>query len=218
MVHIGKSSPMIKPVVALGVLICLAALAAPAQPQRFDYYLLALSWTPSFCEAEGDAEDREQCEPGQDFGFTLHGLWPQYEDGWPEFCDSARRDPSRRQTGAMADIMGSGGLAWYQWKKHGRCTGLDAADYFDAAREAYKAIAIPPVSGGIELRASELEQAFLDANDDLDADTVIVTCRDDLVREVRICLNRDLAPRACAPDVERAACSYRGRLDLPPIR
>ncbi len=77
---------------------------------------------------------------------------------------------------------------------------------------------LPPVSGGIEIRASEIEAAFLDANDDLTADAVIVTCRDDLVREVRICLDRDLAPRACAPDVERSACRYRGRLDLPPIR
>ena len=30
----------------------------------------------------------EQCDPDRDLGFTLHGLWPQYEEGWPEDCDS----------------------------------------------------------------------------------------------------------------------------------
>ena len=94
-------------------------LAAPAAAQTFDYYVLALTWTPSWCAAEGEARDG-QCDPGRDLGFTLHGLWPQFEQGWPEDCPSEEADPSRRETAAMADVMGSGSLAWYQWKKHGR--------------------------------------------------------------------------------------------------
>ncbi len=203
---------MIKP-----YLVSLAlALAAPAAAEDFDYYLLALTWTPSFCEAEGDARDRAQCDAGRGLGFTLHGLWPQNDEGWPEFCDSSARDPSRRDTAAMADIMGDAGLAWYQWKKHGRCSGLSARDYFDRARFAYSLIALPDPGG--EATAAEVEAAFLAANPDLAPEDLIVTCRGDLLREVRICLDRDLAPRPCGADVERAACRYRGPLDLPPPR
>ena len=75
-----------------------------------------------------------QCDPARDLGWVLHGLWPQYEDGWPSFCRTAERDPTRRETAAMADIMGTSGLAWYQWKKHGRCAGLSARGLLRAAR------------------------------------------------------------------------------------
>jgi ribonuclease T2 len=190
--------------------------AVPAQAQRFDYFLLALAWTPSYFLAEGSEANREQCDPARDLGFTLHGLWPQYEDGWPEFCDTDARDPSRAETAAMGDIMGSGGLAWYQWKKHGRCTGLAPEDYFAASRLAYEAVA-PPAIMDDAVTADEVEAAFLDANPALGPDAVVVTCRDDLIREVRICLDPTLSPRQCGPDVVRSACRYRGELDLPPI-
>jgi ribonuclease T2 len=211
--YIGAMRQMIKT-----YLTTLALLAAPlpAAAQDFDYYLLSLTWTPSFCAAEGDAEDREQCDPGRDLGFTVHGLWPQYEEGWPEFCDATVRDPSRGQTGDMADIMGSGGLAWYQWRKHGRCTGLPAAEYFRDTRAAFAGLQVPRIRDE-RITEAEVEAAFLAANPALRPNAVIVTCRDGLVREVRICLTPGLAPRACGADVLRAACRARGDLSLPPI-
>jgi ribonuclease T2 len=207
---------MIKRILRVAALLA-AATAGRAAAQEFDYYVLALAWAPSYCEAEGDARDAEQCDPARDLGFTLHGLWPQYEDGWPEFCDGTTRDPGRDETAAMADIMGSGGLAWYQWKKHGRCTGLRPDVYFGAARLAFAGVAMPRAGGG-QVSATELEQAFLDANPTLSPDGVIVTCRDDLVREVRICLDRDLASRSCGGAVLRGACRYRGELEMPAVR
>jgi ribonuclease T2 len=197
-----------------------AALAAgldagPAAAQDFDYYLLALTWTPSWCAAEGG--DSEQCDPARDLGFTLHGLWPQFEDGWPADCATDHRDPSRRETVAMADVMGSGGLAWYQWRKHGRCAGLDPADYFGLARRAYAALELPEPDGG-RATAGEVEGAFLAANPGLAPDELIVTCRGGRIEEVRLCLTRDLDPRPCAADVARDACRTRGPLDLPPVR
>lgn len=202
----------IKSYLAAGV----ALLAPPAAAQDFDYYLLALTWTPSFCAAEADENDREQCAPGRGLGFTLHGLWPQNEDGWPEYCDTRARDPSRRETSAMADIMGSGGLAWYQWKKHGRCSGLPPEDYFATARAAYAAVTLPDIAGPI--READLERAIRDLNPGLDADEVIVTCRGDFIREVRICLDARLEPRDCGRDVLEDACRYGGQLDMPPER
>ena len=111
----------------------------------FDYYVMSLSWSSNWCALEGDARGEDQCRPGKNLTFTLHGLWPQYENGWPSYCRTTARDPSRRQSAAMADIMGSGGLAWYEWKKHGRCAGLTAEGYFATARKAYGSVTIPPL-------------------------------------------------------------------------
>jgi ribonuclease T2 len=189
---------------------------ASARAQDFDYLVMALSWTPSFCEAEGGERNREQCDPSRDLGFTLHGLWPQYEDGWPEYCETEKSDPTRAESADMADIMGSGGLAWYQWKKHGRCTGLKGRDYYGVSRLAYNSINNPDNLED-EISAQDLESAFIRANPDLDFESTIVTCRGDYIREVRICLDFKLNPRDCAPDMQRSACRYKGELDLPPI-
>ncbi len=198
--------------------LVLSLTAVSAKAGDFDYYLLALTWTPSFCAAEGGERDREQCDPARGLGFTVHGLWPQYEDGgWPEFCSTSARDPSRRDTGRMADIMGSGGLAWYQWRKHGRCTGLSARDYFADTRTAFANLAMPRIREA-RLTEAEVEAAFLAANPELDSNGVIVTCRDGLVREVRICLTPGLEPRDCGDDVLAATCRARGDLSLPPVR
>ncbi|SNR53745.1 ribonuclease T [Paracoccus sediminis] len=182
--------------------------AAPAQDMAgdFDYYVLTLSWSPSWCRATGDARDADECERGSGLDFVVHGLWPQYEQGYPEYCDTDERDPSRRETQAMADLMAPG-LALHQWKKHGRCSGLSAAGYYDAMREAADRIAVPVLFDGlsrdIALPPAVVEDAFLEANPDLTFDGTTVTCQGDALREVRICLTRDLDPRRCAPDVRR---------------
>jgi ribonuclease T2 len=185
-------------------LLCLAlprAGRAADEAGVFDYYIMALSWNAAWCEAEGAGRGAPQCDPALDIGFVLHGLWPQFEDGWPEYCRSAARDPSRAETAAMADIMGSGGLALYQWKKHGRCSGLDPATYFALARRAWGAIERPDILRRVRLPRRvapvAIEQAFLEANPALGPDSVTVTCPDRRFREVRICLTKDLRPRPC---------------------
>lgn len=174
---------------------------------RFDYYILALSWSPSWCRQEGDARDAAQCDAGRKTDFTVHGLWPQFERGWPENCRTGERDPSRRDSAAMADLMGSGGLAWYQWQKHGRCSGLSAADYYALTRAAAHSIAIPAVfddlGRDIRLPPSVVEEAFIEANPQLTRDGITVTCRDTALQEVRICLTPKLEPRRCGTDVSR---------------
>lgn len=193
----------------LTALIALCPLTTRAEDVagRFDYYILALSWSPSWCSAEGDAREADQCETGRGVDFTVHGLWPQYENGWPQNCRTSHRDPSRRDSKAMADIMGSAGLAWYQWQKHGRCSGLPAADYYAATRAAADRIAIPAVfedlGRDIRLPPSVVEDAFIEANPALERNGITITCRSSALQEVRICLTRDLEPRACAPDARR---------------
>ncbi|MEJ6390381.1 ribonuclease T2 [Gymnodinialimonas ulvae] len=194
-------------------LICAAGLAqAEGEPAgEFDYYVLALSWTPTWCAIEGDDRDSPQCDAGQGYGFTLHGLWPQYETGWPSYCPTALRAPSRGMTGEMTDIMGSSGLAWHQWRKHGVCTGLEAADYYALSRVAYDSITRPDLlrqlDREVRLPAAVIEEAFLEVNPQLDADMLTVTCRANRIQEIRICLTRDMEPRACGGDVIRDCAS-----------
>lgn len=174
---------------------------------KFDYYVLALSWSPNWCALEGDARNSDQCNPSRELGWVMHGLWPQYESGWPSYCRTSQRDPSRSQTSAMSDIMGTSGAAWYQWKKHGRCSGLSAPAYFDVAREAYRQVIRPPVfrklETPVELPAAVIEEAFLKENTDLTAEMLTVTCKSSRIQEVRICLTKDLQPRNCGEDVAR---------------
>ena len=197
---------------ALAALLIPLPLAARDIAGQFDYYVLALSWQPSWCSSTGDDRDAKECDAGTGRDFSVHGLWPQYERGWPDYCETRERDPSRRESQAMADVMGSGGLAWHQWQKHGRCSGLSATDYFQATRDALDAITIPAVfddlARDIAVPPLVIEEAFIEVNPDLTRDAITVTCRDDALTEVRICLTRDLQPRDCAPDARRD-CSRR---------
>lgn len=206
----------------LGVLmlLCAPAWAEGERAGEFDYYVLALSWSPAWCASEGDARGAPECRDGGGRGWTLHGLWPQHEEGWPSWCRAAGREATRGETAAMADLMGSAGLAWHQWRKHGRCSGLGPADYFALSREAWARVARPAVfarlDAAVRLPASVVEEAFLEANPLLGADGVTVECRDGRVREVRVCLTRGLEPRACGRDVRRD-CGLRDAL-LEPVR
>ena len=207
---------------ALAALI-LTALPALAEGERagdFDYYVLSLSWSPTWCALEGEARNSPQCEEEKDFGWVLHGLWPQYEEGWPSYCLTAARDPSRAETAAMADIMGSPGAAWYQWQKHGRCSGLAPEDFFAAARGAYAAVNRPEVFRQMEesyrLPASVVEAAFLESNPDWQPDMLTITCKAGRIQEARLCLTRDLEPRPCAADVARDCALSDALLDPIP--
>jgi len=185
----------------------LPALAENYKAGEFDYYVMALSWSPNWCEIEGDLKNSEQCDPRHDYGWILHGLWPQYHNGFPSYCSTPERAPSRSQTNAMADIMGTGGLAWHQWKKHGVCTELSAAAYYKLSREAYASVVRPPVfrklTKDVKLPALVVEDAWLKANPALEKDGITITCKQGRIQEARICLSRDLKPVPCGQDVVR---------------
>lgn len=193
------------------VLLGLWGAAAQADGERageFDYYVMALSWSPAFCELEGDDRGEPQCDIGRRTGFVLHGLWPQYEDGWPQYCRTVERDPTRGETAAVAEMFGGAGQAFYQWKKHGRCAGLSPQAYYSLARQAFASVTTPPVlleaKRSLAVPARLIEGAFLERNPGLTADMVTVTCGEGLIREVRVCLSKDdLSPRPCAPDAAR---------------
>lgn len=195
------------------------ALADGERPGEFDYYVMALSWSPNWCALEGDARQSPQCRDDSGHGWVLHGLWPQYHRGWPSFCRTTEPQPTPAMTDAMTDIMGTPGLAWHQWRKHGVCSGLSARVYFDLSRRAYDSITRPAVFTQLErpvrLPARLIEEAFLRDNPDLTPDMLTVTCREGRIQEARICLSKDLNPVPCGRDVVRD-CSLQDALFDPP--
>ena len=200
--------------------LCMAlpAMAEGEKAGTFDYYVLSLSWSPNWCAYEGDARGSDQCDARHDHGWIMHGLWPQFHRGYPSYCPTSERAPSRGMTAGMADIMGTSGLAWHQWKKHGVCSGLSARDYYDLSREAYGRVKRPEVFRNLDrevkLPASVVEEAFLKANPEMEPDGITITCRQGYIQEARICLSRDLSPVPCGQDVVRD-CKARDALFTP---
>jgi ribonuclease T2 len=180
------------------------------QGDGYDFYVLSLSWSPSYCEIEGANANRQQCGRQSNHGFVVHGLWPQYERGWPEFCDSS--EPSRVPESIVRtaiDLMPSAGLIGHQWRKHGSCTGLSQEDYFSVVRQAHDTIVIPDrfenVDSTVTVSPVEAEKAFMAANPGLRADGIAVTCEDGYLSEVRICMTKELGFRSC-PEIDRRGC------------
>jgi ribonuclease T2 len=182
------------------------------RPGSFDFYVLALSWSPTYCETAA-RPDQRQCAPGRDLGFVVHGLWPQYERGYPQNCSAVERQPTRQAMEIAGEVYPSEGLARYEWRKHGTCSGLDPAAYFRATREARAAVTIPEAfqGGGPEKRLAPIEIArlFVAANRGLRPDMMQVACARDALQEVRICLAKDLRGFTPCPELARQNCRAR---------
>lgn len=196
-----------------------AAVLADDLAGDFDFFVLSLSWSPTYCTIEG-SPDEAQCGVER-HGFIVHGLWPQYERGFPEYCRSTMDDRVPNATiRSIFDIMPSPGLIRFQWRKHGICTGLPQNAYFDLVRQAYEKISVPQSLTNpprdMRLDPAAIETAFLDANPGLAARGIAVTCKQQHLADVRICLTRDLEFRDCR-EVDRGACRSR-RIEVPAIR
>jgi ribonuclease T2 len=208
----------------------LSASGAAAQDRRqnapgeFDFYVLSLSWSPSFCEAASERGNtgkntRIQCG-GRPYSFVVHGLWPQYERGFPNYCQRPAPRLDRRVMSSMLDLMPAPGLIYNEWDKHGTCSGLNARGYFEAIRKARAAVKIP--ADYLELNATRtvepaaIEDAFIKANPGLSSAAIAVTCDSKRLSEVRICMSKDLQFRAC-DEIDRRACR-RKQVVMPPVR
>lgn len=197
--------------------------AARGNAGDFDYYSLVLSWSPTYCEAEGRNRGGEQCSGGRPYAFVLHGLWPQWERSWPEFCRTRERPWVPRSTiDGMLDIMPSPKLVIHQYRKHGACSGLSPDDYFAAARKLYNGIKIPrrylQLPEPITVTLDELERDFLDANPQLRPEMISIACRRNRVRELRICFSRDFKPRDCGANENQRKLCPADKLIMPPVR
>ncbi|KPH82692.1 ribonuclease T [Bosea vaviloviae] len=184
------------------------------EPGSFDFYVLALSWSPGFCELDGGGErNREQCAQGAGLRFVVHGLWPQNERGYPSECGPSGRTPSRIALDQAKGLFPTEGLARYEWRKHGTCSGSSPSDYFADVRRAREKIVIPPVLAKAERDQSwtaiDLERAFVAANPGLRTDMMSVACKRGVLQEVRICLSKDLRDFRMCGEVDRSGCRTR---------
>jgi len=191
-------------------------------PGEFDFYVLSLSWSPSYCEARaertGGAPDR-QCGD-RPYSFVVHGFWPQYERGFPEYCQRPAPRLDRNIVASMLDLMPAPRLIFHEWDRHGSCSGLSPRAFFETVRKARAAVRIPDeyleVKAPLTVTPDEVEEAFVRANPGLSRDAIAVGCDSRRLREVRICLSKDLGFRACE-EVDRRACR-RERLVMPAVR
>jgi ribonuclease T2 len=192
-------------------------------PGQFDFYVLSLSWSPSYCEAAEDrtggrARDR-QCS-GRPFAFVVHGFWPQYERGFPSDCQVPAPRLARAIVDDMLDIMPSPRLVFHEWDRHGTCSGLSPKAYFDLLRAAWAAVKFPPdyvqVDQPISVMPSQVAGAFLKANPQLARDAINVSCDGRRLTEVRICLTKELNFRSC-PEMARYSCR-RDKVVMPAVR
>jgi ribonuclease T2 len=191
-------------------------------PGEFDFYVLALSWSPSFCEAAAERGNsgRSNVQCSRPYSFVVHGLWPQYERGFPEYCQRPSPRLDRNIMSSMLDLMPAPGLIFSEWDKHGTCSGLGARAYFESIRKARAAVKIPEqfldLSEPKTIAPSDIEEAFIKVNPGLSSSAISVLCTSRRLSEVRVCMSKDMQFRACE-EIDRRACR-RDEVVMPPVR
>ena len=188
------------------------------EPGQFDFYVLSLSWSPSFCDAvterSADSAARQPECGDKPYAFVVHGLWPQYEKGFPEYCQNSAPRLDRNVVSSMIDLMPSPRLIFREWDRHGVCSGLPARAYFETIRKARAMVKIPndflDLNQPRSVTPSEVEDAFIAANPGLSHDGIAVGCDAKRLNEVRICLSKELnfaiAPRSTSAPAAAIRC------------
>ncbi|KAM7521930.1 hypothetical protein LguiA_011832 [Lonicera macranthoides] len=88
-------------------------LQADNKVQReFDYFALALQWPGTYCSKTSKCCSKNACCRGENSPthFTIHGLWPDYNDGtWPSCCTESEFDEKEISTllGALEEYWPS---------------------------------------------------------------------------------------------------------------
>jgi ribonuclease T2 len=221
-------------------LLAVVAIASPASAQdprqneagQFDFYVLSLSWSPSFCAAaaeravgragrggRGGRAAGLQCA-GRGYSFVVHGLWPQYEKGFPEYCQVPAPRLDHAIVSSMLDLMPAPHLIFSEWDRHGTCSGLSPRAYFATVRKARAVVKIPPeyldLQQPLSVTPGAVEDAFIKANAGLSQGDIAVACDNKRLTEVWLCLSKDLQFRDC-PEIAKRSCQ-RDQVVMPPLR
>jgi len=191
-------------------------------PGQFDFYVLALSWSPSFCDSAKERAPNGRPDPqcsGRPFAFIVHGLWPQYEQGFPSYCQVPAQKLDHSTVGSALDVMPSPRLVFHEWDRHGTCSGLTPHAYFEAIHKARAAVKIPPEylapSEALSVSPDDVASAFVKANPGLPRTALAVACDATRLTEVRLCMAKDFSFHDCA-DVASHACK-RDKIAMPAV-
>ncbi|MDX2288954.1 MAG: ribonuclease T [Hyphomicrobiaceae bacterium] len=198
-------------------------------PGEFDYYTLVLSWSPTYCASRTSTNRPDpQCElnaKGRPYAFVLHGLWPQYNRGFPDRCWTAEKPFVPKATiERMLDIMPSRGLVIHEYRKHGTCSGLSPDDYYALSRRLYEKIKVPkrfvqPVEAQT-VGVDQVVDEFVAENPGLRPDMLAVSCggAGNRLREVRICFSRTGDVQPCGANENQRRMCQATRMFVPPVR
>lgn len=172
------------------------ALRSTGQAPAFDYYLLNLSWSPEFCYSHPSA-----AECAQHRAFTLHGLWPQNMDGtYPENCSNSSGPTNPSQ---YSDIYPDIHLLEHEWQTHGTCSGLAPDAFLQLTRKAVHSVAIPAQLTSLgrqtSMRPSQILDLFVQANPSIPRASLALSCGNNYLTAIEVCMNRSLQPHACGP-------------------
>jgi ribonuclease T2 len=119
----------------------------------------------------------------------------------------------------MLDLMPAPRLIYHEWDEHGTCSGLEPDAYFDTVRKARAKVKIPEkftsLTSALQTSPDEVKAAFIADNPDLVDTEISVQC-DNRLREVRICLSKELEFRSC-PQLAHRGCR-RSQIVMPPMR
>jgi len=213
---IPKISPvhrwMIPALVCAVLLFAALAMAKkhrrPSKP-KFDYYVLSLSWAPTFCN-EHPGDTSRECRIGGHTAFVLHGLWPQADNGPPPLSCAPPSQVDATIVDHMLQYFPNHSLVQHEWTKHGTCTKLSMQDYFDKVEQAFKAVQLPTEQQNLDhaqkFDVQHLEESFATANN-APEDAFRVACRGNDLVGVDICLDKDLHYRECSASVRECAAS-----------
>ena len=194
-----------------------SATPAPSSASQFDFYLLALSWSPDYC-ATNDNPDPQQCSIGKKLGFVLHGLWPQYERGYPSDCSNVRLPASVKAK--FPGLYPSQTLYDHEWEKHGTCSGLTPEEYLGLSKQLKDGVAIPAPYRApeqpVRVTTAQFKKEFVAANPGLTEQALALNCSGAgrFLQEVYVCFTPAGKPTACSREVHADAAKSCQQADF----
>jgi len=219
------AAPLLAGLMALG-LTQPASAGMGDRAGDFDYYALVLSWSPSFCLSGGGSHEGEaQCSTVRPYAFVLHGLWPQFDKGWPESCATGN-DPTSVPPDlakSMLDVMPSEKLVQHEFEKHGTCSGLDMGAYLLMARRLFTSINVPPryvnLASQLQVPLNQFRNDLLSANRQFSPAMLSVNCdKNGRLVEVHFCYSKEGQPQNCGRNEVQAKECRQDVISMPPVR
>jgi len=184
-------------------------------PGDFDFYVMSLSWSPDYCAGN---DDPQQCGVGKKLGFVLHGLWPQYNRGYPADCSNVKLPKSVQAQ--FPNLYPSTSLYTHEWEKHGTCSGLTPEEYLTLEKMLKESIAIPKAyrspAKAFRTTTDQLKADLVSANSAVRAEALAVQCSGSgrFLKELYVCFSRDGQPVACSQEIQNDAANSCQQADF----
>jgi ribonuclease T2 len=206
-------------------------------PDRYDSYILALTWQPGFCEHLPGASRKPECVAMAKGRInidhlTLHGLWPNKKSCGIDYghCPG----PPLRLRGETITALQPWMPNWYygtefgeyEWRKHGTCqTALADDEYFRKAVNAVITVNNSDAGqylrqniGGTISRRTFFSKIEHEVDDARAIDNVLLLCEGGYLYEIRILVSPDFEENRGMATMFQGALAERIRGDAKECR